>query len=164
MKKETAQFNCQTGDTVIAVRRTRNRVKQERLTIVRTGIRNEHKYPLNFAAVDAQGKTVLLSPFGILGKLEIVILPADVPPELERFKNHPTFTVARVPGRDRYTYCLVCRKNWEIVRRIRLERLSQDISFSDGIWSASDEELVSATEFFIAGPRRVALKHLAIGD
>lgn len=162
MKKAAAQFNCEKGDTVLLVRRKRGRLLRETLTITRTGVKNEHGHPLNFEAVSKSGKTLTLSPFEDSNDLRIVILPKKLPAELVRFKKHRDFLVARVPGCDQFTYRLVGRKSLEPVCRIRVERQSQDILFSDGIWWARDEELVSATEFFSAGGKRVTLKGLTI--
>ena len=162
MKKNTAQFNCQEGDTVVVLRRERGRLLRETLTIVRTGVENEHGYPLNFEAVGKGGDTVKLSPFEDSEDLRVVILPRELPPELARFKRHRQFIIARVPGCDRFTYCLVSRTNLEAVCRTRVERQSQDILFSDGVWWARDEELVSATEFFSAGGKRIMLKGLKL--
>ena len=81
---------------------------------------------------------------------------------LARYKDHSQFVVARMPGCDRFTYRLVSRKNLEPVCRIRVERQAQDILFSDGVWWARDEEVVSATEFFSAGGKRITLKGLII--
>lgn len=162
MKKAAAQFNCEKGDTVLLVRRERGRLLRETLTITRTSVKNEHGHPLNFEAVSKSGKTLTLSPFEDSDALRVVILPKKLPAESARFRNHRGFIVARVPGCDRLTYRLVSRKNLEPVCRIRLERQSQDILFSDGIWWARDEELVSATEFFSAGGERVTLKGLVI--
>ena len=79
-----------------------------------------------------------------------------------RYKDHFQFVVARMPGCDRFTYRLVSRKNLEPVCRIRVERQAQDILFSDAVWWARDEEVVSATEFFSAGGKRITLKGLII--
>lgn len=162
MKKAAAQFNCEKGDTVLLVRRERGRLLRETLTITRTGVKNEHGHPLSFEAVSKSGKTLTLSPFEDSDALRVVILPKKLPAELARFRNHCDFLVARVPGCDRLTYRLVRCKNLEPVCRIRVERQSQDILFSDGIWWARDEELVSATEFFSAGGKRVTLEGLVI--
>ena len=162
MKKSTAQFNCEEGDTVIVLRRRRGRLLRETLTIVRTGVENEQGYPLNFEAVSRDGEKVKLSPFEDSEDLRVVILPKTLPAELARFKSHRDFIVARVPGCDRFTYRLVSRKSLEPVCRIRVERQSQDILFSDGVWWARNEELVSATEFFSAGRKRIALKGVNI--
>lgn len=162
MKKAAAQFNCEKGDTVLFVRRERGRLLRETLTITRTGVKNEHGHPLNFEAVSKSGKTLTLWPFEDSDTLRVVILPKKLPAELARFRNHRDFLVARVAGCDRLSYRLVSRKNLEPVCRIRVERQSQDILFSDGIWWARDEELVSATEFFSAGGKRVTLKGLVI--
>ena len=70
--------------------------------------------------------------------------------------------VARVLCCDRYTYRLVSHRNLEPVCRVRLERQTQDIQFSDGTWWAEDEEVVSATEFLSAGAQRMTLKGLQI--
>ena len=161
MKSAAAQFNCQEGDAVLVVRRKR-RALRESLTIIRVGIPNQHGHPLNFEAVGKNGEPVTLSPFEDSDDLRVVILPKDLPAELVRFKNHRDFIVARVPGCDRFTYRLVSRENLEPVCRIRVERQSQDILFSDGIWWARDEELVSATEFFSAGEKRITVKGLSI--
>lgn len=162
MKKNTAQFNCQEGDTVVVLRRERGRLLCETLTIVSIGIENEHGHPLDFMAADKKGKAFKLSPFEDSDALRVVILPKEVPAELARYKDHPEFVVARMPGCDRFTYRLVSRKNLEPVCRIRVERQSQDILFSDGVWWARDEELVSATEFFSAGEKRITVKGLTI--
>lgn len=162
MKSKGGQFNCEEGDTVIVVRRERGRMLREVLTITRTGVQNEHGHPLNFEAVGKTGERFKLSPFEDSDDLRVVILPKTLPAELARFKNHRDLIVARVPGCDRLTYRLVSRKNLEPVRRIRVERQSQDILFSEGIWWARDEELVSATEFFRAGGKRIALKGVKI--
>ena len=162
MKSTAAQFNCEEGDTVIVVRRKRGRLLRETFTITHTGIANEHGHPLTFEAVGKSGETLKLSPFEDSDDLRVVILPKTLPAELARFKNHRDFIVARVPGCDRFTYRLVSRKSLEPVCRIRVERQSQDILFSDGVWWARDEELVSATEFFSAGGKRTTLKGLDI--
>lgn len=162
VKSTRSQFNCEEGDTVIVVRRKRGRMLREVLTITRTGVKNEHGHPLNFEAVGKSGEIVTLSPFEGSDDLRVIILPKKLPAELARFKSHRDLIVARAPGCDRFTYRLVSRKNLEPVCRIRLERQSQDILFSDGIWWARDEELVSATEFFSAGGKRIALTGLKI--
>ena len=113
-------------------------------------------------AADKKGKAFKLSPFEDSDDSRVVILPKEVPAELARYKGHPEFVVARVPGCDRFTYRLVSRKNLEPVCRIRVERQAQDILFSDAVWWARDEEVVSATEFFSAGGKRVTLKGLII--
>lgn len=159
MKKSIVQFNCQKGDTAIVLRRKSGRLVRETFTITRTGVENEHGHPLDFEAVS---KTLKLSPFEDSEDLRVVILPKELPPELARFKGHRQFVVARVPGCDRFTYRLVSRTNLEPVCRIRVERQSQDILFSDRVWWARDEDLVSATEFFSAGGKRIKLKGLAI--
>ncbi len=135
---------------------------REFLTITRTGVQNEHGHPLKFEAVGKAGETLQLSPFEDSDDLRVVILPKTLPAELARFKGHRDCIVARAPGFDRFTYRLVSRKNLEPVCRIRLERQSQDILFSDGVWWARDEELVSATEFFSAGGKQITLKGVNI--
>lgn len=162
VKKAAAQFICEKGDTVLVVRRKRECLLCETLTITRTGVKNEHGHPLNFEAVSKSGKTLTLSPFEDSDALRVVILPRKLPAELARFTYHRDFIFARVPGCDRFTYRLVSRKTFEPVCRIRVERQSQDILFSDGFWWARDEELESATEFFSAGGKRVSLKGLVI--
>lgn len=162
MKNTAAQFNCEEGDTVLVVRRKGGRLLRETLTITRTGVKNEHGHPLNFEAAVKSGKTFTFSPFEDSDELRVVVLPKQFPSGLARFKNHRDFIVARVPGCDRFTYRLVGRKSLEPVCRIRVERQSQDILFSDGIWWARVEELESATEFFSAGGKRVTLKGLVI--
>ena len=162
MKKSATQFNCQKGDTVVVVRRKRGRSLRETLTIVTIGIANEHGHPLDFMAADKKGKAFKLSPFEDSGGLRVIILPKELPAELARYKDHSQFVVARMPGCDRFTYRLVSRKNLEPVCRIRVERQAQDILFSDGVWWARDEEVVSATEFFSAGGKRIKLKGLII--
>lgn len=147
---------------MIVVRRKRGRMLREDLTITRAGVENEHGHPLNFEAVGKSSEIVTLSPFEDSDDLRVVILPKTLPAKLARFKKHRDFIVVRVPGCDRFTYRLVSRKSLEPVCRIRLERQSQDILFSDGIWWARDEELVSATELFSAGGKRIALKGLKI--
>lgn len=162
MKKSATQFNCQKGDTVVVVRRKRGRSLRETLTIFSIGIENEHGHPLDFMAADKKGKAFKLSPFEDSADSRVVILPKEVPAELARYEDHPEFVVARVPGCDRFTYRLVSRTNLEPVCRIRVERQVQDILFSDGVWWARDEEVVSATEFFSAGGKRIPLKGLII--
>ena len=162
MKKSATQFNCQKGDTVVVVRRKRSRSLRETLTIVSIGVENEHGHRLDFTAADKKGKAFKLSPFEDSDDSRVVILPKEVPAELARYKSHPKFVVARMPGCDRFTYRLVSRKNLEPVCRIRVERQAQDILFSDGVWWARDEEVVSATEFFSAGGKRITLKGLII--
>ena len=147
---------------MIVLRRKRGRMSREILTITRTGVQNEHGHPLNFEAVTKTGETFKLSPCEDSDDLRVTILPKTLPAELARFKSHRDLTVARVPGCDRFTYRLVSRKNLEPVCRIRLEQQSQDILFSDGVWWARDEELVSATGFFSAGGKRITLKGLKI--
>ncbi len=156
------QFNCQEGDIVVVVRRIRGRLLREMLTIVRTGIENEHGYPLNFEAVRKSGELVELSPFEDSDDLRVVVLPENLPQELARFGGHRQFMIARVPGCDRFTYRLVTRNTLEPGCRIRVERQSQEILFSDGCWWAKAEELVSATEFLSAGAKRITLKGLKI--
>jgi hypothetical protein len=162
MKKPAAQFNCQKGDTVIMERRQRGRLVRRTLTIVRTGIKNEHGYPLSFLAAGKGSRWVKLAPFEDSADLRVVILPKELPAELAGFKEHPAVMVARVQGCDRYTYRLISRRNLEPVCRVRVERQMQDIQFSDGTWRAKDEEVASATEFLSAGGRRMALKGLRI--
>ena len=162
MKRTATQFNCQKGDTVFVVRRKRGRSLRETLTIVSIGIANEHGHPLDFMAADKKGKASKLSPFEDSDDSRVVILPKEVPAELARYKCHPKFVVARMPGCDRFTYRLVSRKNLEPVCRIRVERQAQDILFSDGVWWARDEEVVSATEFLSVGGKRITLKGLII--
>ena len=162
MKKTTTQFNCQKGDTVVVVHRKRGRSRRETLTIASIGIENEHGHRLDFMAADKTGKAFKLSPFEDSDDSRVVILPKEVPAELARYKDHSEFAVARMPGCDRFTYRLVSRKNLEPVCRVRVERQAQDILFSDGVWWARDEEVVSATEFFSAGRKRIILKGLII--
>jgi hypothetical protein len=162
MKKPAAQFNCQKGDTVIVERRQRGRLVRRTLTIVRTGIKNEQGCPLSFLAVGKGSGQVTLAPFEDSEDLRVVILPKELPAELAGFKEHPAVIVARVPGCDRYTYRLISRRNLEPVCRVRVERQTQDIQFSDGTWRAKDEEVASATEFLSAGGRRMTLKGLRI--
>jgi len=162
VKKNRAQFNCQEGDTVVLVRRIRGRLLRETLTIIRTGVKNGHGHPLDFEAVGKSGRTVKLSPFEDSDDLRVIIFPKKLPAELARYKDHPELAVARMPGCDRFTYRLVSRTSLEPVCRIRVERQSQDILFSDGVWWARDEEVVSATEFFSAGGKRITLKGLKL--
>jgi hypothetical protein len=162
MKKPAAQFNCQKGDTVIVERRQRGRLVRRTLTIVRTGIKNEQGCPLSFLAAGKGSRQVTLAPFEDSEDLRVVILPKELPAELAGFKAHPAVMVARVPGCDRYTYRLISRRNLEPVCRVRVERQTQDIQFSDGTWRAKDEEVASATEFLSAGGRRMTLKGLRI--
>ena len=162
MKKPAAQFNCQKGDTVIVERRQRGRLVRRTLTIVRTGIKNEHGCPLSFLAAGIGSRRVKLAPFEDSADLRVVILPKELPAELAGFAEHPAVMVARVPGCDRYTYRLISRRNLEPVCRVRVERQTQDIQFSDGTWRAKDEEVASATEFLSAGGRRMTLKGLRI--
>jgi len=162
MKKPAAQFNCQKGDPVIVERRERGRLVRRILTIVRTGIQNEHECPLNFVAAGKGSRRVKLAPFEDSEDLRVVILPRELPAELAGFKDHPAVMVARVLGCDRYTYRLISRKNLEPVCRVRLERQTQDIQFSAGTWWAKDEEVASATEFLSAAGRRITLKGLRI--
>ncbi len=162
MKKRAAQFNCQIGDTVIVERRQRGRLVRRILTIVRTGIRNEHGCPLSFLAASKGSRRIKLAPFEGAEDLRVVILPRELPAELAGFKDHPAVMVARVPGCDRYTYRLINRGNLEPVCRVRVERQTQDIQFSDGTWWAKDHEVASATEFLSAGGRRMTLKGLRI--
>ncbi len=156
------QLNCREGDTVIVAQRKRGRLVQEFLTVVQTGVRNEQGCSLAFLAESKEGKRVKLSPFEESRDLRIVVLPKELPPEVVAFKEHPAVMVARVPGCDRYTYRLVSRRNLEPVCRVRLERQTQDIQFSDGTWWAKDEEVVSATEFLSAGAQRMTLEGLQI--
>jgi len=132
------------------------------LTIVRTGVRNVHGCPLNFLATDKAGRRVELSPFEDSEESRIVILPAQLPAELAALINHPQMMVARVPGCDRFTYRLVGRRNLEPVCRVRVERQTQDVQFSDGTWWAKDEEVVSATQFLCAGRQRLTLNGVEI--
>jgi hypothetical protein len=162
VKKTATQFNCQKGDTVVVVRRKRGRSLRETLTIVSIGIANEHGHPLDFMAADKKGKAFKLSPFEDSDALRVVILPKEVPAELARYKGHPKFVVARMPGCDRFTYRLVSRKNLEPVCRIRVERQMQEILVMYAFRGARDEEVVSATEFFIACGKRITLKGLIV--
>ena len=164
MKRAARQFNCQKGDTVILAQRQRGKLVRNALTIVRTGIRNEHGCPLNFLAAGNGRRRVTLDPFAGSQDVRIIVLPKELPAELAAFKDHPAVMVARVPGCDRYTYRLVSRRNLEPVCRVRVERQAQDIQFSDGAWWARDEEVVSATEFLSAGRQRMTLKGLKIED
>ena len=164
MKRAARQFNCQKGDTVIVAQRQRGKLVRNALTIVRTGIRNEHGCPLNFLAAGNGRRRVTLDPFAGSQDVRIIVLPKELPAELAAFKAHPAVMVARVPGCDRYTYRLVSRRNLEPVCRVRVERQAQDIQFSDGAWWARDEEVVSATEFLSAGRQRMTLKGLKIED
>src|SRR5260370_30318552 len=107
MKKRAAQFNCQTGDTVIVERRHRGRLVRRILTIVRTGIKNEHGCPLSFLGASNGSRRIKLAPFEGAEDLRVVILPRELPAELAGFKDHPAVMVARVPGCDRYTYRLI---------------------------------------------------------
>ena len=162
MKKPAAQFNSQKGDTVIVERRKRGRLVRRILTVVRTGIENEHGCPLSFLAAGKGSRRVKLAPFEDSADLRIVILPRELPAELAGFQGHPSVMVARVPGCDRYTYRLISRRNLEPVCRVRVERQTQDIQFSGGSWRAKDGEVASATEFLSAGGRRMTLKALRI--
>jgi len=162
MKKPAAQFNSQKGDTVIVERRKRGRLVRRILTVVRTGIENEHGCPLSFLAAGKGSRRVKLAPFEDYADLRIVILPRELPAELAGFQEHPSVMVARVPGCDRYTYRLISRRNLEPVCRVRVERQTQDIQFSGGSWRAKDGEVASATEFLSAGGRRMTLKALRI--
>lgn len=144
--------------------RKRGKLVRNALTIVRTGIRNEHGCPLNFLAAGNGRRRVTFDPFAGSQAVRIIVLPKELPAELAAFKDHPAVMVARVPGCDRYTYRLVSRRNLEPVCRVRVERQAQDIQFSDGNWWVRDEEVVSATEFLNAGRQRMTLKGLKIED
>ena len=134
MKKPAGQSNSQKGDTVVVERRERGRLVRKILTIVRTGIKNEHGCPLSFVAAGKGSRRVKLAPFEDSEDLRVVILPRGLPAELAGFKDYPAAIVARVPGCDRDTYRLISRRNLEPVCRVRLERQTQDTQFSDGTW------------------------------
>ena len=90
MKKPAAQFNSQKGDTVIVERRKRGRLVRRILTVVRTGIENEHGCPLSFLAAGKGSRRVKLAPFEDSADLRIVILPRELPAELAGFQEHPS--------------------------------------------------------------------------
>jgi len=162
VKRAARQFNCQKGDTVIVAQRQRGKLVRNALTIVRTGIRNEHGCPLNFLGAGNGHRRVTLDPFAGSQDVRIIVLPKELPAELAAFKDHPAVRVARVPGCDRYTYRLISRRNLEPVCRVRVEHQRQDIHFSDGTWWAKNEEVAAATEFLSAGRQRMTLKGLKI--
>ena len=118
------QFNCVIGDTVLLASRTRckGRWKTERLTIVKTGILNDHGHPLDFMAADAKGRRIQLSPFTNEDDCRVIVIaPINKLPRAAKrlFRKHLKFKasliIARWPGRSDYTYQVLCSKSLEPV-------------------------------------------------
>lgn len=83
------QFNCREGDTVIVAQRKRGRLVQEFLTVVQTGVGNEHGCPLDFLAEGKEGRRVKLSAFEGSEHLRIVVCPKSCLSSLQRSKSTP---------------------------------------------------------------------------
>lgn len=154
------QFNCVVGDTVLLATRKgdKGRWKTERLTIVKTGILNDHGYPLDFMAADAKGRGIQLSPFTNEDGCRVVIIPPvkKLPQAARRlFRRNPKFKalliVARCPGRSEHTYQILCSKTLEPVTLVRTEICTRDIAFTEDEWYLGKEELTGAREAVWAG-------------
>ena len=134
------QFNCVVGDVVLLASRTggRGRWKTERLTIVKTGILNDHGSPLDFMAADAKGRRIQLSPFTNEDDFRVIIVPPiNKLPRAAKWwlRKNPKFKasliIARSPGRSEYTYQILCSKSLEPVTLVRTEVCARDISFTE---------------------------------
>ena len=154
------QFNCVVGDKVLLATRKRGkgRWKTERLTIVKTGLLNEHGHPLDFMAADANGRMIQLSPFTNEDACRVIIIPpvkkfSQAAKRL--FRKHPKFEalliVARSPGRSEYTYQILSSESLQPVTLVRTEICTRDISFTEDEWYLGKEEITSACETLQAG-------------
>jgi hypothetical protein len=154
------QFNCVVGDTVLLATRKggKGRWKTERLTLVKTGILNDHGCPLDFMAADANGQRIQLSPFTNDDGCRVIIIPpiSQLPQIAKRlFAKNPKFKasliVARCPGRGEYTYQILCSQSLEPVTLIRTEVCTRDISFTEDEWYLCEEEVINTCECLRAG-------------